>query len=85
MIHELKIYQEYYEDVIIGRKKFELRKNDRDFKVGDFLALKEWLPDMNEYTGREVLVQVTYILEGATAFYFGLKEGYCIMGIEFTV
>ena len=85
MTHELKIYQEYYEDVILERKKFELRKNDRDFKVGDYLNLKEWFPDTESYSGRGVLVQVSYILQGATAFYFGLKEGYCIMGIEFRI
>lgn len=35
MIHELKILPEYYEEVKCGNKNFELRKNDRDYKVYD--------------------------------------------------
>lgn len=38
-IHELKLDTEYFDDVKSGLKTFEIRKNDRDFKVGDVLAL----------------------------------------------
>ena len=31
MIHELKIYPEYFKAVISGEKTFEIRKNDRPF------------------------------------------------------
>ena len=60
MIHELKIYPEYFEAVRNGTKRFELRKNDRDFRAGDYLALNEW---DERYTGRTELVKVTYILD----------------------
>ena len=33
MEHELKIYPQYFEDVISGKKKFEIRKNDRKYDV----------------------------------------------------
>lgn len=33
--HALKILPEYFEDVVIGKKTFELRKNDRGFALGD--------------------------------------------------
>lgn len=39
MEHELKIYPKYFEDVISGKKKFEIRKNDRKFTIGDVLIL----------------------------------------------
>ena len=41
--HDLKILPQYFEAVIKGRKKFELRKNDRDFNVGCILLNKEAL------------------------------------------
>ncbi|BDX40303.1 hypothetical protein K6D_03770 [Enterococcus faecium] len=41
MIHELKILPEYFEAVTSGRKQFETRRNDRNFKVGSQLILRE--------------------------------------------
>lgn len=41
-IHELKITEPYFSDVAFGSKNFEIRKNDRDFKVGDILILRKW-------------------------------------------
>ncbi|RKJ45990.1 DUF3850 domain-containing protein, partial [Butyricicoccus sp. 1XD8-22] len=50
-VHELKIYPEYFKEVICGKKTFEIRRNDRGYKVGDILSLKEFDPKTNEYTG----------------------------------
>ena len=36
-LHILKIKREYFNDILRGRKTFELRKNDRDFKVGEYV------------------------------------------------
>lgn len=36
-LHELKIKHEYLEAVSLGIKTFELRKNDRDYQVGDLI------------------------------------------------
>lgn len=41
MIHELKIESKYFTDILKGIKKFEIRKNDRNYQVGDYLILKE--------------------------------------------
>ncbi|WP_285046665.1 DUF3850 domain-containing protein [Lactococcus petauri] len=38
--HELKLDIKYFDEVKNGTKNFEIRKNDRDFKVGDILELK---------------------------------------------
>jgi hypothetical protein len=57
-------------------QNYELRKNDRDFKMGDKLLLKEYDPKTSKYSGNYVLRSVDYIMYGGK---FGLSEGYCIM------
>lgn len=76
VMHEIKIASVYYDDVAEGRKTFELRKNDRDYKIGDELVMKEYKD--GEETGREINAMIDYILED----YTGLTEGYCILGIH---
>lgn len=44
MKHELKIWPQYYCRVEDGSKTFEVRKNDRNFQMGDSVILKEWDP-----------------------------------------
>ena len=75
MIHSLKTKPEYYEAVQRCEKRFEVRKNDRDFRVCDYLALNEF---DGEYTGRSMLVRVTYILDDKEY----CKDGYVIMNIQ---
>jgi hypothetical protein len=92
MIHELKTWPEYFEFIWIGDKPFEVRKNDRDFQVGDILQLREYVPgntiqadafsnaDIDPYyTGREMDVRVSYILSDGQ---FGIEEGFVVMGIQ---
>ena len=77
MLHELKTYPKYFQETIEGNKLFEIRKNDRNFQVGDVLLLKEW--DNIKYTGREVGVMVGYILDDK---FIGLAEGYVALGLQ---
>lgn len=50
MIHHLKTKPEYFQAVIDGRKPFEIRNNDRNFKQGDKVILEEYL-------GKELIPQ----------------------------
>lgn len=81
-IHELKTWPVFFEEVSSGAKPFEIRKNDRDFKVGDALVLREWRPDKDGpggwYTGKELLALVTYLMRGPV---LGISEGWVVMGI----
>ncbi len=76
-VHELKIYSKYFIDIASGIKNFEIRKNDRDFKKGDFLHLKEVENETTNYTGFGMFVKVDYIHEG-----LGMQEGYVCMAIH---
>ena len=70
MVHELKTNPEEFQATRNGKMKFQLRRNDRDYRVGDHLRLKEWNPEQSyghrgeacepHYTSREFLVRVDY-------------------------
>lgn len=72
--HDLKILTQYYDDVMMGRKRFELRRNDRDYQVGDLFVLREWTGE--EYTGRYFIQSISYILKDCSQY--GLQDGFCI-------
>lgn len=40
MTHELLIEDEYFNDIKSGIKKFEIRRNNREYCVGNVLALE---------------------------------------------
>lgn len=77
MTHHLKIHPEYYEAVLAGAKRFEVRKDDRTprYAAGDTLILEEFAD--GAYTGRDAAVFVDYIYRGELC-----RDGYCIMSIR---
>lgn len=79
MIHELKELPLYFDAVRAGKKSFELRKADRDFRVGDYLALNEWT-EKDGYTGRSILAKITYALYIDQII--GANVGFEILGIQ---
>jgi ribosomal protein S17 len=72
--HELKTWRPYFEDVWEGRKAFEVRKNDRDFQVGDRVILRETGPR----DPRRIYATVGYVLSGGQ---FGIEPGYAVLGL----
>ena len=75
MKHEIKILPEYFKLVATphgGIKRFELRKNDRDYQVGDSVTLREW--NGEEYTGNEITVGIKCILKDCPEFAFAMGE-----------
>lgn len=78
MEHKLKILPQYFEEVWKGNKTFELRKDDRNYKVGDTLRLLEF--DYGTYTGRECNRTILYIFRNAE--HYGLKEGFVILAMK---
>ena len=63
--HELKTWPEFFQAVKRGEKRHEVRDNDRDYRVGDVLLLREYEPLTGNYTGDELRVRVTWL---GTAF-----------------
>ncbi len=89
MIHELKTWPEPFQAVLDGRKRYEIRDNDRNYAVGDVLHLLEWDPDEDPdeaapegsrgYTGRDLRVIVTHKTEGGR---WGVRDTCCVMSID---
>lgn len=76
--HNLKAHPKPFCAVMEGRKPYEIRLNDRDFQVGDWLVLNEWDPDTERFTGRWLSRIVTYMTNGGE---WGLPDNLCVMAI----
>jgi len=85
--HELKTDPDAFDAVVRGQKTFEIRRDDRGYKVGDTLILrrtKHTGVQMNEgyqliYTGEREQRNVTHILRGPV---YGLEGGWVIMSLS---
>lgn len=78
--HVLKCWPNAFDAVKAGRKRFEWRRDDRGYEVGDVLDLRRWDPQAPHSVGicESFRVVVIYILRGQ----FGVPENYCVMSIE---
>lgn len=72
-LHEVHLGTGFFGEALTNRKTFEIRKNDRDYRVGDLLKMKEYAN--GEETGREIIKYISFILEENGP----LMEGYCIL------
>lgn len=79
-LHYLKLQEKYWNDVMSGMKGFELRKNDRDFKVGDLIIFVEADTQPKEHVIQSKPFVITYVLKNVPEF--GLNEEYAILSIE---
>jgi len=77
-----KILPEYFEAIVSGKKKFELRLNDFEVNEGDTLILEEWNPELKEYTGRKMEKRVTYVKQFKIDELFWPKEEILEKGIQ---
>jgi len=83
--HNLKTWPSHFKDLMAHKKRYEVRKNDRDFQEGDVLHLLEYDPSDDGtgrpggYAGAWGDFKVTHILHGGM---FGIEPGYCVLGLS---
>lgn len=77
MNHELKIWPDFFQPLVLRKKTFEIRWDDRGYAIGDQLHLREWNPKTRQYTGRETYRRVTWIGKS-----FGLLPGHVCLALE---
>ena len=73
--HDLKILPAYFDAVDEGIKRFEIRKNDRNFHVGDVLRLNEWDEEFKKYTERKIINGISYMTD------YQQKDGYVVLSL----
>jgi len=61
MRHEKKIWPEYFQKILDGKKTYDLRLANWECNEGDILVLKEWDPQTESFTGRIIEKEVTYV------------------------
>ncbi len=89
-LHKLKLTQPYFSQVKYHNgkvenffKKFEVRKNDRDYQVGDLLLLLEYFPPEYEVyssqglSGDGYFTEINYILNSNYTL-----DNYIILGLN---
>ena len=75
MDHYIKINPYAYEDVLDGRKTFEIRFNDRGYQRGDTVIFMPW--DGNELTKLDRLkARISYVTN------FEQKENWVVFGFK---
>ncbi|MRM94824.1 DUF3850 domain-containing protein [Riemerella anatipestifer] len=74
-LHTLKLQQPFFDDVFYNIKEFEVRKDDRNFKVGDRVKFIEYPSERPRY----VMKKIKYILKGGQ---FGIEKGYVVIGLD---
>jgi len=80
MLHHLKIKQCYLGHILEGKKTFDVRKNDRDFQVGDtirFLPLEDENYDVYKIMSPIPEYRINYILSD----FSGLQQNHVVLAI----
>ncbi len=79
MTHHLKCDSRHWPDYKSGLKNNSIRKNDRNFAVGDIVILQWWMN--NGFVTNEVVVKkVTHVLHDYD--FKEMPEGFCILSLK---
>lgn len=79
MTHILKIKPQFFNAIISGKKRFEIRLNDRNYQEGDEVILNEF--NNGSYTGKSIRAIITYILNHDD-FPDGIPQNYVVFNIK---
>ena len=76
--HTLKTDSPVFDAMLRGDKDFDVRPDDRGFKIGDMVVLLDHYPDANVFSGRAMTRLIKYILKGGQ---YGIEPGYVVLGL----
>ena len=79
-LHRIKLDNKYIESVYMGHKSYEVRFNDRDYKVGDIIR---FIDDKGEPLKSSMCPELPfYRIVHRLKSVEGLEEGYVVLGID---
>ena len=83
---EKKVWPEYFNRILDGKKTFDFRLADFECKEGDILVLKEWDPKTSNYTGRTIEKKVTYVAKTKDTKFYKQEDidkyGFIMIGFD---
>jgi hypothetical protein len=85
VIHDVKSWSHFFQAIKSGAKVHDLRKNDRNYNIGDIMLFREYDFVGGKYTGNTLEAVITYITDNRVPCAFSsavLSEGYCILSLR---
>jgi hypothetical protein len=79
VVHDLKTWPDAFDAVWRGDKGYEIREDDRAYRVGDVLVLRRWDPEKAAFTGQRISAFVSYKTEGGS---WGLPKHLCVLSLQ---
>jgi len=83
---EKKTWPYLFEKVRSGEKQFDLRIAEFECEVGDILVLREWDPEKEEYTGRELEKEITFVVKTKDLKFWSKEDinelGFLVMSLK---
>lgn len=83
--HRVKSWTQFFWAIKAGLKLHDLRKNDRDYRVGDTVILCEYDWVKGVYTGNEVAAEISFITSSQFPCAFSsavLPADYAILSLK---
>ena len=77
-VHRKKVATEYWDALVTRQKTFEVRFNDCNYQVGDWLYLYRW---PIEDAVPDIRCRITYVLDHTAGY--GLIDDWVVLGLEF--
>jgi hypothetical protein len=83
--HVVKSWPKFFSHISAGIRTHELRRNDRDYRLGDRLELHEYTPETGTYTGQVCTVEITSLTstqETCAVSGEALNRDFCILSVK---
>lgn len=81
-----KCWPEFFNNILEGKKKFELRLADFEIREGNTLILEEWDPVTKEYTGRKIEKKISFVLHTKDIKFWNKEDidklGFVVMSLD---